>query len=68
MLFANICKLCEEKKIKIYKLERECNLGNGTISGWKESDPSLSNVKRVADYFETTIDELLKKEPEKVEE
>ena len=34
-------------------------MGNGTVRGWKNSSPSVENLKKVADYFGVNVDELL---------
>jgi transcriptional regulator with XRE-family HTH domain len=60
LLFDKISSLCEERGISIARLEREAELGNATVRGWKESDPSASKLKRVADVLNVTVDELLK--------
>lgn len=62
MVFENICTRCKAKGISIARLEREAGLGNATIRGWKESQPNVSSLKRVAAYFGCTVDELLKEE------
>lgn len=63
-IYRNIIKLAEDKNIKIAKIEKECNLGNGTIGGWKDGRPRIDLIKQVADYFSVTVDELLKEEKE----
>lgn len=54
MLFEKVTKLCQDKNISIAKLERECEMGNGTVRGWKTSSPSIENLKKerlsVLDY------------------
>ena len=62
MLFDKISSLCDTKGITIAKLEREAELGNATVRGWKESDPSASKLKRVANVLGVTVDELLEEE------
>ena len=62
MLFEKISTLCEKRNITIAKLERECAMGNGTVRGWKNSSPSIENLKKVADYFGITVDELISEE------
>ena len=59
MLYQKICKLCAERGINIYKLEQITGLGNATIRGWQTASPRAENLKRVADYFGVTVDELL---------
>lgn len=63
MIFANISRLCKERKISIAKLEREVGLGNATIRGWIKSSPTVDYLKRVADFFDVTIDDLLRPSP-----
>lgn len=40
----------------------QCGIGNGTIGGWKTygSIPRVDTVKKIADYFGVTVDDLLK--------
>lgn len=59
MLLENIRRLCSKKHVSIAKLERETGIGNGTISRWDTSSPSVENVQKVAAYFGVTIDELI---------
>ena len=59
MLYDEILILCGKSGISIAKLERETNLGNGTIRRWKQANPGAANLKKVADYFGVTLDELL---------
>ena len=59
MLLENIRRLCSQKPVSIAKLERETGIGNGTISRWDTSSPSIENVQKVADYFGVTVNDLL---------
>lgn len=63
MLYDNICKLCKERHISVAKLEREIGLGNATIRGWKKYSPTIVSLKKVADFFNVTIDFLLTNSP-----
>lgn len=40
------------------------NIGNGTISNWEvgRTEPSLEYLKKIADYFQCSVDELLGRE------
>lgn len=58
-MYQIIKKLCESNDISIFSLERKLGFGNGTISRWGTSSPTIANLKKVADYFEVTIEELL---------
>lgn len=55
-----LAALCKERGITFCKLERECGIGNGIIGRWKTSAPSITNLKKVADFLGVTVDELLK--------
>lgn len=59
MIYTKIRDLALEKKVSIRQVERDCDFANGTLSKWNKSIPSVDNLKRVANYFGITIDELL---------
>lgn len=67
MILKKIRDLCNEKGITISELERECKIGNATISRWDKSYPRVDKLKVVADYFGVSIEYFLKTEEEKVE-
>ena len=62
MILANIKRLCESKGVSLAALERATGIGNGVIARWGEGSPRVDLLKRVADYFGTTVDELLREE------
>lgn len=55
----NICELCKEKKISLAELERQCGLAPRTVYRWDANIPSIEKVKKVADYFGVTVDDLI---------
>lgn len=59
MLLEKIIKLCEEKNISVARLEKEAGLGNATVRGWAKSEPTVKNLKAVADILGVSVDELL---------
>ena len=59
MIYEKIVELCREKNISVSRLEKEAGLGNATVRGWKESDPTAKNLKAVADVLGVTVDFLL---------
>ena len=59
MILENITQLCKEKGVTIARLEREIGIGNGTISRWSVSSPTINNLKAVADFFGVTVDQLI---------
>lgn len=58
-MFEKISNLCLQKEITVTRLEETLRFGRGTISKWKESSPSVDNLKKVADYFGVSIDYLV---------
>lgn len=64
MLYENIVRLCKEKNVSIARLEKECGFGNATVRGWAVSSPSITKVQKVAEFFNVSIEDLLKKEGE----
>lgn len=60
-MYNKIKKLCEKSGVSFTRIEKETGLGNGTISKWKDSIPTVDKLKKVADYFGVTVDELLEK-------
>ena len=59
LIFDNIKKICDEKEISIAGLEKAVGLGNGTIGGWRASSPRVNALKKVADYLEVPLEQLL---------
>ena len=59
MLYKHIQEICESKGITVGKLEKDLDFSNATIRKWKNSSPSIENLKKVADYFNITVDELI---------
>lgn len=64
MLLDNIKRLCEQRNVSIWALGKAIGAGNGTIGKWDASSPRVETIKKVADYFGVTVDELLSKTEE----
>ena len=60
MLYDKIEAMCQKNGVSVSALEKAVGLGNATIKGWVESSPKVDNLKKVADYFGCTIDDLMK--------
>jgi len=58
-LVTRIRALCKEKGISMRRLERDNQFGNGLVSKWSNSSPSVVHLQRVAAYFDVTINYLL---------
>lgn len=60
MIYERIKAICDERGIPIYQLEARAGVANGTIGGWRISDPKVPTLKKVADALGVTVDELIK--------
>lgn len=63
-LVEKISELCKRRGISLAQLERDCNLKARTVYRWDRNIPSVERVRIVADYLNTTVDELVRKEEE----
>jgi transcriptional regulator with XRE-family HTH domain len=54
-----IKEMAFKRKKTIAEIERELNLGNGTIRRWNNTLPSGNILKKVAEYFGVTMDFLV---------
>lgn len=62
MIVENIKALCKREGVTIKAVEQICNLGNGTIRRWGKNTPAVDKVKAVAEFFNVTVDELIKED------
>lgn len=58
-LYEKIRILANEKKMSIRQLEEALGFGNGVINRWRKNTPGSDKLKKVADYFDVSIDYLL---------
>lgn len=58
-IYDKIKKICKEKGLSVTYVEKKAELGNGLISKWNDSVPSVANLKKVAGILEVTVDELI---------
>ena len=58
-IYDKIKKICKEKGLSVTYVEKKAELGNGLISKWNDSVPSVANLKKVARILEVTVDELI---------
>ena len=53
--------LAKKQKLSIARLERECNIANGSIRKWEgKTYPSSLGLYLVAERLNTTMDELMR--------
>lgn len=60
MILENIKRRCSEQGITLCFLEKEVGIGNGVIAKWKTNSPRIDLLKKVADYFDCSVDDLLR--------
>lgn len=58
-VFERIESLRKARKISQGKLEKELGFSNGSISKWKNSMPTPERLRKLADYFNVSIEYLL---------
>ena len=64
MIVKKIRAMCADRGISTTKLEQTVGLGNGVIGKWSVSSPNLTSLKKIAGYFDCTVDELLEENNE----
>lgn len=62
MIFDNVRKRCKARGVSIAVVEAAAGIGKNVIYKWQRNDPSLKNIKAVADYFGCTVDDLIREE------
>jgi len=60
MLLEKIELLCKQNNITVTGLEKRLGFGSGSIRKWNKSSPSIDNLLRVAENFNTSLDYLSK--------
>lgn len=59
----NIQYILDRKEIKPYKMAKEIGISQGNlydILNGKNSNPTIKVLKKITDYLEITVDELIK--------
>ena len=62
MLLDNIRLLAKKAGVSMEDVEANAGIGKKTIWRWNTVSPSADKLKRVADYFGVTVDELLRED------
>ena len=61
-IYERIKSYCALRRMSVRKLEEMCELSYGSISKWRNHDPSYSNLKKVAEALNTSPDTILYEE------
>ena len=59
VIYDNVKKLCDQKGISIWRLERDLGFSHRTVSKWNDNEPGIRTVQQVADYLGVPIEKLL---------
>lgn len=60
MFWNNFLKLCADKNTKPTAVAMALNISRGSVTNWKNGViPQETTIKRIADYFGVSVDELL---------
>lgn len=58
-IYDNIVKIAKEKKISINAIEKECELGIGSLCKWNTVSPTVRSLKKVSNCLDVSINILL---------
>ena len=58
-MVSKIKALAKTRGLSIMQIEEQCGIGQKSIYNWDTNIPSVDKVKRVADFFGVTVDDLL---------
>lgn len=58
-MFEKIKSLCSKNGISITQLEKNLSLGKGTICNWKNGNPGVDKLQKVAEFFGVNIQYLI---------
>lgn len=59
LIYDKIKEVCKEKGVSITSVEKKAGLGNGAVTKWNKSSPTLNNIQAVADVLHVEVSELL---------
>lgn len=58
-MYKKIQELCKKKNISIYAVEIALGFPRGSIYKWDSHTPGIDKVKKLAEYLDVAIEELL---------
>lgn len=59
MIYDKIKAICKEKGVSVSYVENRAGLGNGAISKWNNSSPTVENLQSVANVLKVSINKLI---------
>ena len=65
MDYSKFEKLCEANGVTAYRVAKETGISQATLSNWKKGNytPKLDKMKRIADYFNVSVDYFQDEKP-----
>ena len=66
-IYNNIKAVCKSRGVSVSKLEEDLGFTRSSPYKWDRYQPSIGNLKKVADYFGITVDELISDPAERSE-
>ena len=57
--YQKIKAIADGRGISICQIEQGAGLGNGTISGWDAGTPRVANLKKVAEFLEVPLMDIV---------
>ena len=61
-LFNNVKQLAKNKGMTLPEVAKKAEMGINSLYHWKQHDPSIDNLQKVADVLGVTVSELLGKD------
>lgn len=58
-IYNNIKAVCKSRGVSVSKLEEDLGFTRSSLYKWDRHQPGIGNLKKVADYFNITVDELI---------
>nr|DAR58382.1 MAG TPA: Repressor protein CI [Caudoviricetes sp.] len=60
-MYQKIDKLLKEQNITPYRMCKDLGLHTSSVTAWRKGDykPSVTTLKKIADYFGVTVDYFL---------
>lgn len=64
MFYQNLLTLCGQRSTSPTRVVRELGISGGSVTNWKSGAvPHDATLRKIADYFGVTVDELIGNEP-----
>lgn len=67
MIYDNVCWWAKKRGLTIHQIEQKGKIGNGLIAKWKDSDPSVKNLRKVASVLGVSVSTLLREDEKPAE-